>query len=64
MYRDDELRNEIVFDERACVQAAAFTVYQQLLPKNQKQLTYKEFHERFVENWKIFADMEEMPEGR
>lgn len=62
MYRDDELRDEIVFEQRVCIQAAAFTLYQQLLPKDQKQLTRREFHERFVEEWEFFANMEKAEE--
>lgn len=58
MYRDDELRDEILFDQRVSIQAAAYTIYLQLTPSNKKLLTPREFHDVFVDNWEIFGNME------
>ena len=58
MYRDDELRNKILFDERVCIQAAAYTIYLQLTPNNKKPLTPREFRDKFIDNWEIFANIE------
>ncbi len=58
MYRDDELRDEIIFDQRVSIQAAAYTIYLQLTPNNQKPLTPREFQEKFIDNWEIFGNME------
>lgn len=58
MYRDDELRDEILFDQRVSIQAAAYTIYLQLTPSNKKPLTPREFHDVFVDNWEIFGNME------
>ncbi len=58
MYRDDELRDEIIFDQRVSIQAAAYTIYLQLTPNNKKPLTPREFQEKFIDNWEIFGNME------
>lgn len=58
MYRDDELRDEILFDQRVSIQAAAYTIYLQLTPSNKKPLTPREFHDVFVDNWEIFGNIE------
>ena len=58
MYRDDEFRNKILFDERVCIQAAAYTIYLQLTPNNKKPLTPREFRDKFIDNWEIFANIE------
>ncbi|GEM_PF-5831261 len=58
MYRDDELRDDIIFDQRVSIQAAAYTIYLQLTPNNKKPLTPREFQEKFIDNWEIFGNME------
>lgn len=58
MYRDDELRDEIIFDQRVSIQAAAYTIYLQLTPNNKKPLTPREFREKFIDNWEILGNME------
>ena len=58
MYKDDELRNDIIFDQRVSIQAAAYTIYLQLTPNNKKPLTPREFQEKFIDNWEIFGNME------
>ncbi len=58
MYRDDELHDDILFDQRISIQAAAYTIYFQLTPNNKKPITPREFHDRFIDNWEIFANME------
>ena len=59
MYRDDELRDEIMFDQRVSIQAAAYTIYLQLTPSNKKPLTPREFRDKFIDNWEIFGNMED-----
>ena len=43
MYRDDELRDDILFEQRVSIQAAAYTIYLELTPNNKKPLTPREF---------------------
>lgn len=58
MYRDDELRDDILFDQRVSIQAAAYTIYLELTPNNKKPLTPREFRDKFIDNWEIFGNME------
>lgn len=58
MYREEDLRDDILFDQHVCIQAAAYTVYLQLMPNNKKPLTPREFRNQFIDNWNIFAHME------
>lgn len=58
MVRDEELRNDIQFEQRVSIQAAAYTLYQELAPNSKKLLTQREFREKFIDNWEIFANME------
>lgn len=59
MYRDDELRDDILFDQRVSIQAAAYTIYLQLTPSNKKPLNPREFRDKFIDNWEIFSNMED-----
>ncbi len=58
MLRDEELKDDLSFDQRVSIQAAAYTVYLQLTPSNKKPITPREFHNEFIDNWEIFANME------
>ena len=58
MYRDDELRDDILFEQRVSIQAAAYTIYLELTPNNKKTLTPREFRDKFIDNWEIFGNME------
>lgn len=58
MYRDEELREDILFEQRVSIQAAAYTIYLQLIPSNKKSLTPREFRNSFIDNWEIFGNME------
>lgn len=62
MYRDEELCNEVLFDQRVSIQAAAYTIYLQLTPNNKKPLTPREFRNIFIDNWEIFGNMENKSE--
>lgn len=56
MYHDNEMLKKLSFDQRVSIQAAAYTVYVELNPK--KSLTQREFHEKFKDNWDVFAMIE------
>lgn len=58
MYREEDLRDDVVFEQRASIQAAAYTIYLQLAPNTKNPLTPREFHALFANNWEIFADIE------
>ncbi|MDD6060526.1 MAG: hypothetical protein PUB97_09130 [Ruminococcus sp.] len=58
MYRDEELRDDILFDQRVSIQAAAYTIYLELTPNNKKPLTPREFRDKFIDNREIFGNME------
>lgn len=58
MYRDEELHEDILFEQRVSIQAAAYTIYLQLTPSNKKPLTPREFRNSFIDNWEIFGNME------
>ena len=56
--RDEEMINEIIHEQRLCIQAAAYTIYVQLTPNNKKPLSQREFHKEFKDNWNIFQSLE------
>lgn len=58
MYRDEKLRDDILFDQRVSIQAAAYTIYLELTSNNKKPLTPREFRDKFIDNWEIFGNME------
>ena len=58
MLRDEELKDDLSYDLRTSVQAAAYTIYLEMTPSNKKAITPREFHDKFVDNWEIFANME------
>ncbi len=64
MYREEDLRDDILFDQRVSIQAAAYTIYQQLTPANKKPLTPREFRNLFVDNWDIFGNMEKQKQEK
>lgn len=64
MYRDDELRDDILFDQRVSIQAAAYTIYLQIIPSNKKSLTPREFRDKFIDNWEIFGNMENKEQSK
>lgn len=53
-----EMLSQIIQDERASVQAAAYTIYLQIKPNNKKTLTAREFHREFTDNWETFMKIE------
>ncbi len=58
MYREEDLCDDVVFEQRTSIQAAAYTIYLQLTPNSKKPLTPREFHALFVNNWEIFGEIE------
>lgn len=55
---DREMVSQIVENERASVQAAAYTIYLQIKPSNKKTITQREFHKEFTDNWETFMKIE------
>ena len=55
---DKEMLAQIVENERASVQAAAYTIYLQTKPNNKKVMTPREFHKEFTDNWETFMKIE------
>jgi hypothetical protein len=56
--RDRQLLDEIVFDQRVSIQAAAYTVYIELTPNTTKPVSQREFHAKFKDNWSVFCKIE------
>lgn len=55
---EQELLEEIVYQDRVSVQAAAYTIYVQMTPNNKKPISPREFHREFVDNWEMFNKIE------
>lgn len=55
----DIIVEELSIEQRKSLQAAAYTLYQQLTPNNKKPITPREFHNAFKDNWIAFAHIEE-----
>lgn len=55
---DREMLSQIVENERASVQAAAYTIYLQVKPNAKKVMTPREFHREFTDNWETFMKIE------
>ncbi len=55
--REEQKLDDMALDLRACIQAAAYTVYAELAG-NKKHLSQKEFHKKFVDNWSVFFDLD------
>ena len=55
---DREIVSQIVGNERASIQAAAYTIYLQIKPNNKKTMTPGEFHKEFADNWETFMKIE------
>lgn len=53
-----EIVSQIVENERASVQAAAYIIYMQIKPNNKKAMTPREFHKEFTDNWETFMKIE------
>lgn len=49
------MRDDILFEQRVSIQAAAYTIYLELTPNNKKPLTPREFQDKFIDNWEIFG---------
>lgn len=62
MYNDNEMLKKLSFDQRVIIQSAAYSAYVELNPK--KSLTQREFHEKFKDNWNVFAMIELEEEER
>ena len=56
--KDVDIIDVIVSNQRINIQAAAYTIYAQIMPNNKKPISQREFHEKFSDNWKIFEDLE------
>ncbi|HQP79041.1 MAG TPA: hypothetical protein PL115_04150 [Bacteroidales bacterium] len=55
---DREIVSQIVDNERASIQAAAYTIYLQIKPNNKKTMNPREFHKEFADNWETFMKIE------
>ena len=56
--RDNQIIDDIIFDQHVTIQAAAYAVYVELTPKNRKPISSREFHTIVKDNWKIFNSLE------
>ena len=56
-YRDEEIIDGLALEQRVCIQAAAYTIYVELLG-NKKALTPREYHQKFTDNWSSFMNVE------
>ena len=56
--RDEDIIEVIVNNQRINIQAATYTVYVQMTPNNKKPISYREFQQKFNDNWKIFESLE------
>lgn len=54
---EEQMIEQIVENERASVQAAAYLLYTELIKG--KPMSAKEFHVKFVENWEVFMGIEQ-----
>jgi hypothetical protein len=50
----EEMLDIIVSDERASIQAAAYTIYSELVKT--KPISQREFHQKFIDNWDFFRN--------
>lgn len=53
---DEEMVQTIIQNERASVQAAAYTIYFE--STKGKPLSPREFHVKFADNWEVFMKLE------
>ncbi len=56
--RDKDIVEVIVNNQRINIQAAAYTLYNELLPNNKKPISQREFATKFHDNWRIFENIE------
>ena len=63
-YDEKELLFDLEWDNEIAIQAAAYSVYQKLLPKDREPITPKQFHNLFDRNLLTFHKLidEEMDE--
>lgn len=55
---DEDLIEVLQFEYRVSIQAAAYTVYEQLTPSNKKPVSQRAFHNLFRDNWQLFSNFE------
>lgn len=48
--RDDELRDDILFEQRVSIQTVAYTIYLEVTPNNKKPLTPRVFRDKYIDN--------------
>ena len=53
---DQEMVDMLSSDNRAAIQAAAYTIYVELTPNNKKPISQREFHQKFRDNWEFFMN--------
>lgn len=57
--RDQNVIDQLSFDQRVSTQSAAYTIYVALTPSNKKPVSQREFHNLFRDNWEAFARLED-----
>ena len=56
-YDEKETLYELAFDTEVAIQAAAYSVYQKLLPNDREPITHKQFHKLFDRNYEAFQKL-------
>ena len=62
-YDEKELLFNLALDNEIAMQAAAYSVYQKLLPKDREPITPKQFHNLFDRNLETFHELFEEETG-